>query len=585
MFNISQLKRRAIMKFDIMLHLNEIHKDDKTSQAMEETVKVQVTCSAMIRDGVTLGSSLKPLLKFMEEKVPELKMSTSDLPDIKLGEDIKECFLAAPLRRKLSAEDLIKEIATLEMQVVQLEKHLLFLYRKKFDQQDKLNYSSHLVDLQLSALCNKNEFKSSSARFCSEHYGRDLRTGQDDKLRLLDHSPIQRLENKLKKGTEKWGQQKISGISRTHSSLSGHFGVNYSAIQRIVTEAAQSDHSQPLSMFEAQDASSGPISQGSDFDAHETPNWISEEMIKCISTIYCTLSDPQLNHAPSSSQHSFSAATDELSLGSHLENSFVYEKSRFSGTYFPLVEVKHISKESKKLRDADHTLHRFRALVLRLVEVDPRKLKHREKLAFWINVHNALVMHAFLVYGIPQNSLKRMSLVFKAAYSVGGQTVNVEKIQRSILRCHLPCAGQWFQSVLFRTAKFKPIDPRRLFATDHTEPLLHFALCAGTHSDPAVRAYTAGRVYQELEAAKDEYIQLGLKVHKEHKILLPKKVELFAKDCDLNTAAFVELLEPFLPSSVRRTIKQKQRVNLWKSIRWIPHNFAFRYLFSNELVG
>ncbi|CAM8976081.1 unnamed protein product [Rhodiola kirilowii] len=100
-----------------------------------------------------------------------------------------------------------------------------------------------------------------------------------------------------------------------------------------------------------------------------------------------------------------------------------------------------------------------------------------------------------------------------------------------------------------------------------------------------VRVYTAGRVYQELEAAKDEYIQLGLKVHKEHKILLPKKVELFAKDCDLNTAAFVELLEPFLPSSVRRTIKQNQRVNLWKSIRWIPHNFAFRYLFSNELVG
>lgn len=26
-------------------------------------------------------------------------------------------------------------------------------------------------------------------------------------------------------------------------------------------------------------------------------------------------------------------------------------------------------------------------------EVDPRKMKHEEKLAFWINVHNVLVMH------------------------------------------------------------------------------------------------------------------------------------------------------------------------------------------------
>lgn len=25
--------------------------------------------------------------------------------------------------------------------------------------------------------------------------------------------------------------------------------------------------------------------------------------------------------------------------------------------------------------------------------VDPKKMKHEERLAFWINVHNALVMH------------------------------------------------------------------------------------------------------------------------------------------------------------------------------------------------
>lgn len=35
----------------------------------------------------------------------------------------------------------------------------------------------------------------------------------------------------------------------------------------------------------------------------------------------------------------------------------------------------------------------FRSLIVRLETIDPRKMKHEEKLAFWINVHNALVMH------------------------------------------------------------------------------------------------------------------------------------------------------------------------------------------------
>lgn len=38
-----------------------------------------------------------------------------------------------------------------------------------------------------------------------------------------------------------------------------------------------------------------------------------------------------------------------------------------------------------------------RSLVSRLEEVDPKKMKHEEKLAFWINVHNVLVMHVIII--------------------------------------------------------------------------------------------------------------------------------------------------------------------------------------------
>lgn len=39
----------------------------------------------------------------------------------------------------------------------------------------------------------------------------------------------------------------------------------------------------------------------------------------------------------------------------------------------------------------------FRSLVNKLEGVNPRKLNHEEKLAFWINIHNSLVMHVMLL--------------------------------------------------------------------------------------------------------------------------------------------------------------------------------------------
>lgn len=45
---------------------------------------------------------------------------------------------------------------------------------------------------------------------------------------------------------------------------------------------------------------------------------------------------------------------------------------------------------------------------------------------------------------------------------------------------------QWFWSLLSSRTKFKPGDDRQAYAIDRPEPLLHFALSSGSHSDPAV---------------------------------------------------------------------------------------------------
>lgn len=178
----------------------------------------------------------------------------------------------------------------------------------------------------------------------------------------------------------------------------------------------------------------------------ETPNRLSEDMIKCISTIYSKLAEPSLsNHglsSPTSSLSSISAFSpgeqcamcspgfrNNSSFDVRLDNPFLIEGLKeFSGPYSTMIEISWICGDPQKLCHVKSLLENFRSayvifrhqhnksfpgrfsvivqffycrfglwfdrlLISRLEEVDLRKLKYEEKLAFWINIHNSLVMH------------------------------------------------------------------------------------------------------------------------------------------------------------------------------------------------
>ncbi|KAG6424547.1 hypothetical protein SASPL_114965 [Salvia splendens] len=349
-----------------------------------------------------------------------------------------------------------------------------------------------------------------------------------------------------------------TGIYRSHSSLS-HSAASFRASPPYgaIAEAIDSYHSLPLSMLEhtSEDANEA---EEPDCGYWETQNWISEEMIRCISTIYSHLCDPPLY-----------AQGEESTSGQH--NPHHVQASReHSGSFYGMIQVCSIARESQRLNSVQDLLHKYRCIISKLAQVDPGRLNHEEKLAFWINVHNALVMHEFIVYGVPRGSLRRISLVLKAAYDVGGHTISVDTIQSSILRCRLP-----------RPTQFKARDPRKSYALNHQEARLHFTLCSGCRSDPTityavfglvqVRIYTAKRVHQELEMAKEEYIQMNIKVHKEQKrLVVPKNVEYFIKEMGMSPLGTAEMLEHSMP--------HQQRGKVWRKVDYAPHDFAFRFL-------
>lgn len=95
--------------------------------------------------------------------------------------------------------------------------------------------------------------------------------------------------------------------------------------------------------------------------------------------------------------------------------------------------------------------------------------------------------------------------------------------------------------------------------------------------------YTSKRVFEELETAKEEYIQSTFLVHKEQKIVLPKIVDSFAKDSGLSSTDLMEMIDHLMPDS-QGSNQQCKHKRIWKGIEWIPHNFTFRYLLPKEVA-
>lgn len=89
---------------------------------------------------------------------------------------------------------------------------------------------------------------------------------------------------------------------------------------------------------------------------------------------------------------------------------------------------------------------------------------------------------------------------------------------------------------------------------------------------------------QELEVAKEEFVRATFGVTKDHRILLPKIIESFAKDSGLCAGGVMEMIQQCLPEPIRKNIKKHQPVKSRKMIEWVPYNFGFRYLICKELV-
>lgn len=148
-------------------------------------------------------------------------------------------------------------------------------------------------------------------------------------------------------------------------------------------------------------------------------------------------------------------------------------------------------------------IENYRPLAAALRGFDPGSLStDEERMAFWINIYNALLIHGVLAYREVRSLLKIRGAFERIAYVIGGHRYSLDDIEHGILRgnrAHFLIPGP----------RFSRRDPRRAHALAQVDPRIHFALVCGASSCPPIGIYQAQNLNRQLDLAAVNFINNG----------------------------------------------------------------------------
>jgi hypothetical protein len=179
-------------------------------------------------------------------------------------------------------------------------------------------------------------------------------------------------------------------------------------------------------------------------------------------------------------------------LSSELMLSIRRLRNRFYDTTRGRVDY-HALRESEEY-------HQYRLLTNGLHKFDPsRLLGRREKIAFWVNLYNTIVIDGIARLGI-QQSVKEVADFFSSVkYEIGGYLYSPDDMEHGILRGN---TRPWFRP--FKQFRFR--DKRREWGITPVDPRIHFALVCGSRSCAPIDYYEPQKIYDQLNEAATSFV-------------------------------------------------------------------------------
>jgi hypothetical protein len=150
-------------------------------------------------------------------------------------------------------------------------------------------------------------------------------------------------------------------------------------------------------------------------------------------------------------------------------------------------------KESQEFQE-------YKAAAAQLQKCDPSSLQDRnERLAFWMNVYNFLVIDGILEWDVKTDVRNTKGFFTRTGYLIGKHVFSLDDIEHGILR-----NNQRHPYTLFR--QFSSSDPRKEFCISPLESCIHCCLACGTKSSPPLVVYLPKNLDKQLGRVVDYFL-------------------------------------------------------------------------------
>lgn len=171
-------------------------------------------------------------------------------------------------------------------------------------------------------------------------------------------------------------------------------------------------------------------------------------------------------------------------------------------------------------------LDEYRQAARGLQNFDPSQLKTLlERMAFWINLYNALIIDAVITFGVRKSVNEIPGFFWKAAYCINGMRYSTLDIEYGILRANIG-------HPVIPGPQFEENDPRSQYSLEELDPRIHFALVCAARSCPPIAVYTAEQLDQQLDLAASAFINgSGVEIDRQQgQVWLSKIFQWYAPD-------------------------------------------------------
>jgi Protein of unknown function, DUF547 len=159
-----------------------------------------------------------------------------------------------------------------------------------------------------------------------------------------------------------------------------------------------------------------------------------------------------------------------------------------------------------------------------LAAVDLRELGGRQsRLAFWINVYNALVFHGIVALGIRHSVWEMRGFYRRVCYRVGGLVLSADDVEHGVLRDN--ARHGWL-----RGRRFGARDARLALPMHPMDPRIHFAITCGAQSCPPVGVYRAEALDQQLDLAACNFLNQEVTPDGRGRVTCSRILRWYAKD-------------------------------------------------------